>query len=882
MSQSLMRLNFLLLLLLSCVSPSSFYTFKKPVVGLVACGPQQIQAFSQFKNEFDTHACNHTDSLNGVWCDNSTGAVTKIRLRGCLSGTLKSNSSLYQFHQLRYLSLSHNYFIPSSLPSEFGMLNKLEVFFLFSNGFLGQVPSSFSNLSMLSALDISDNQLTGSLSFVRNLPKLTYLRVSHNHFSGTLNSNSSLFELHHLTYLDLSFNNFTASSLPYEFGNLNKLEFLYVSSNSFFGQVPPTISNLSQLTDLYLSSNDLTGSLPVVQNLTKLSHLELRNNHFFGTIPSSLFTMPFLSYINLGLNNLNGSIKVSNSSSSSRTESLYIGENHFEGKILEAISKLINLKELELSYLKTSYPIDLSLFSSLKSLLLLDLSGVWISQASLSLDSYIPSTLEALCLKECNISDFPYILKTLQNLEYISLTNNAITGKIPEWLWSLPHLSSVFIGKNCLTGFEGSSEVLVNSSVQILDLGINFIEGTLPHLPLSINFFSASRNSFRGDIPLSVCNRSSLDVLELSYNKFTGPIPLCMSNFLVLRLRKNNLEGSIPDKCDANAPLQLLDVGYNRLTGKLPRSLLNCSALQLLSVEHNRIKDTFPFSLKALPRLQVLILRSNKFYGPISPPNNGSLGFHELRILEIAGNKFTGSLPSDFFVNWKASSLTMNEDLGLYTEYSKVVYRNYIVSFRQLIDLQYKGLSMEDEIVFASYATIDFSGNRFEGEIPESVGLLKALIALNLSNNAFTGHIPISLANLKQLESLDLSSNELSGTIPNGLGTLSFLTYMNFSHNKLSGEIPQGTQITGQPKSSFEGNAGLCGSPLDESCFGTNAPPTHQPKEEEEDEEEEQVLNWKGVAIGYGLGVLLGLAIAQIIALYKPEWLIFLMKCGHR
>ncbi|CAN6825943.1 unnamed protein product [Brassica oleracea] len=62
---------------------------------------------------------------------------------------------------------------------------------------------------------------------------------------------------------------------------------------------------------------------------------------------------------------------------------------------------------------------------------------------------------------------------------------------------------------------------------------------------------------------------------------------------------------------------------------------------------------------------------------------------------------------------------------------------------------------------------------------------------------------------------------------------------------------------------------------LKESCFG---PPTQQPKEEEEEEkEEEEVLNWRGVAIGYGPGVLLGLAIAQVIASYKPEWLIKIM-----
>ncbi|ESQ30964.1 hypothetical protein EUTSA_v10011961mg, partial [Eutrema salsugineum] len=105
-------------------------------------------------------------------------------------------------------------------------------------------------------------------------------------------------------------------------------------------------------------------------------------------------------------------------------------------------------------------------------------------------------------------------------------------------------------------------------------------------------------------------------------------------------------------------------------------------------------------------------------------------------------------------------------------------------------------------------------------------------------------------------------------TIPNGLKTVFFLAYINVSHNQLKGEIPQGTQITGLPESSFEGNAGLCGFPL-----------------QEKDEEEEQVLSWKAVAIGYGLGVLLGLAIAQVIVSYKPEWLVKFIgpaKCRNR
>nr|VDD14536.1 unnamed protein product [Brassica oleracea] len=869
MSESRMRLHFLSLVLLCCVSPSSSFTFKYDYSSFVACGPHQSQALTEFMNEFDSSHCNLSDPFNGVFCDNSTGAVTKLQLSACLSGTLKPNSSLFRLHHLRFLVLIDNNFISSSLPSEFGSLNRLEVLNLSNNSFVSHVPSSFNNLSFLLLFDLSHNELTGSFPLVRNLTKLSLLKISNNHLSGALNPNSSLFELPHLRYLDLEYNNFS-SSFSSEFGNLNRLEVLSLSSNDFFGQVPPTVSNLTSLTELYLHHDQLTGSFPRLQNLTKLSVLHLNDNHFSGTIPSSLVNMPFLSDLDLRVNDFTGSIGFPNSSTPSRLEYLYLGQNHFEGKIIEPISKLTNLKILELAFLNTSYPIDISFSSSLKSLVHLDLSGNSISSNSLGSKSVIPTNLEILLLPGCGIIELPNILKKLEKLEFIDFSDNRIKGKIPEWLWNLPRLTSVFVPNNSITGFKGPMDVLVNSSLKNLDIEKNCFEGAIPILPLSINFFEASYNRFTGSIPLSICNYRSLTLLKLSNNNLTGPIPQCLSNLTAVSLRKNNLEGNIPEAFYTGASLQTLDVGHNLLTGKLPRSLLNCSSLELLVVDHNRIKDTFPFWLKALPNLQVLILSSNKFYGSISPPGRGPLGFPELRIFEISDNKFTGSLPTSYFVNWKATSLTMNEDGGLYMEYIKFTSSRLYYNSLETIDLRYKGLSMEQEMVLTSYAAIDFSGNRIEGQIPESIGLLKALIALNLSNNAFTGHIPLSLANLKKLESLDLSRNQLSGTIPSGLGTLSFLAYINVSHNHLKGEIPQGTQITGQAKSSFEGNAGLCGLPLQETCFGTIAPPTQQPPKEED----EQVLNWKGVAIGYGLGVLLGLAIAQLIASYKPEWLV--------
>ncbi|KAF2567077.1 hypothetical protein F2Q68_00027844 [Brassica cretica] len=529
---------------------------------------------------------------------------------------------------------------------------------------------------------VTCNNVTGAV---------TVLELPGGCLRGTLRDNSSLFELNNLRYLNLSFNNFASSPLPSTFGQLHNLEVLLLSSNGFLGQVPSSLRNLTKLTQLQLSHNKLTGDLTsLLQNRTSLVALDVSSNEFYGTIPSFLFTMPSLSFLDLSENHLSGSLKIPFS--------------------------LPNLRVLKLSYLNITHQIDLRTFSSLKSLTYLDLSGNSLTPTSVDSDINFAKSLRILLLSECNISKFPRFVNSLKNLEFLYLSDNRIKGNVPDWLWSLPHLTSLNLYNNSFTGFEGSLDhVLANSSVQVLDMAYNCFNGSFPDPPLFIINLSAWNNSFTGEIPLSTCNRTFLDVLDLSYNNFTGVIPPCLGNINIVNLRKNKLEGNIPDEFHIGASTQTLDLGYNQLTGKLPRSLLNCTLLKFVSVDHNKINDSFPFWLKALPNLKVLTLRSNRFHGSISPPD-GPLAFPKLQILEI-------------------------------------------------------------------------------------------------------------------------------------------------SHNR--------TQITGQPKSSFEGNLGLCGLPLEERCFTENTTSI-----EEDEEEEEGVLKWRAVAIGYGPGVLFGLVIGHVVALYRPEWFI--------
>ncbi|XP_019089164.1 PREDICTED: receptor-like protein 12 [Camelina sativa] len=239
----------------------------------------------------------------------------------------------------------------------------------------------------------------------------------------------------------------------------------------------------------------------------------------------------------------------------------------------------------------------------------------------------------------------------------------------------------------------------------------------------------------------------------LVHNNFSGSIPRCFemlnSSLWILHLRNNSLSGVFPEEI-ISANLISLDVGGNQLLGKLPKSLINCTHLQFLNVEENRINDKFPFWLRSLPNLQILVLRSNEFHGPILSPGD-SLSFPKLRVFDISENRFSGVLPSDYFVGWSVMSSVV-AIVDITPGYGVLGYDRD--SYHKSVVLTIKGLELA--LVgsgFKIYKTIHVSGNRLQRDIPESIGLLKELIVLNMSNNAFTGHIPPFLSNLTNLQS---------------------------------------------------------------------------------------------------------------------------------
>uniref|UniRef100_A0A1J3IY72 Receptor-like protein 12 n=1 Tax=Noccaea caerulescens TaxID=107243 RepID=A0A1J3IY72_NOCCA len=219
--------------------------------------------------------------------------------------------------------------------------------------------------------------------------------------------------------------------------------------------------------------------------------------------------------------------------------------------------------------------------------------------------------------------------------------------------------------------------------------------------------------------------------------------------------------------------------------------------------------------------------------------------------------------------------LSKDEKVDYYFRFNTFsAYMGDLNSYEDSMDMIYKGVETEFSRIYLGYKAIDFSGNKLEGWIPKSIGLLKELRFLNLSSNAFIGNIPSSLANITNLEALDLSRNKLSGHIPRDLGNLSFVSYFDFSHNLLEGPVPRGTQLQRQHCSSFEDNLRLIG--LEEICGNIYVPDASSLHQQPEDlsSEPEQVVNWIAAAIAYVPGVFCGLVIGHIFISHKHEWFV--------
>ncbi|KAF3434372.1 hypothetical protein FNV43_RR25475 [Rhamnella rubrinervis] len=874
-------------------------------------------------------------SWDGVECDEHTGNVIGLDLSSsCLFGSINSNSTLFNLRHIRMLSLADNNFNHSQIPAAITQLSGLTYLNLSGSYFCGQVPFEISNLHMLTYLDLSHNydpdtsekflQLKNpSLkTLVLNLTRLEVLYFSYINISSEVPHSFSnftslrwllledcelrgafptkIFHLPNLQVLVVKHNENLSGHFP-EFHERSTLLELGLGHTGFSGRLPSSIDKLDSLKILGITGCNFSGAIPhSLGKLAKITELRLGKNNFIDPIPSSFQNLTQLTFLNLYFNKITGSIPpwLGNLT---KIEVLLLSENKLEGPIPQSVSKLMNLDELNLCLNNLSGFLEFDMFLNMKSLTSLQLGYNNLSLVFRKTNTNATmSKFNRLGLDFCNLTEFPNFLGYQNKLEWLDLAGNKIYGQIPKWVLntSVDTLMGLNISSNFLTGFNQKSIVLPWVNLRLFDVSYNMLQGPLPIPPLSIQEFDVSNNKLNGEVSHLFCNMSSLYEFNLSKNNLSGMVPHCLGNsstsLSVLSLENNSFHGVIPQICSNSgsaSSLRLIDLSHNKFQGQLPRSWSYCMMLEGIVVSNNQLVDTFPSWLGSLPELKLLVLHHNGFYGVIEKPKMDVDQFAKLHVIDLSSNNFTGVFPSHYISSWNAmKSVESNGWEYMSAKWNDSWSNNSRLSNTDSyykMTITSKGVDTIYQVILDVFAFVDLSNNKFEGEISDLFGKLKALRSLNLSNNMLTGCIPLSLGNLTYLESLDLSRNKLSGQIPQQLTQLGFVETFNVSHNNLVGLIPQGNQFNTFDASSFEGNRGLCGDQLFKKCATSSSSPSPFPTAEKDDGDSECLVKlvWGFVLAGYISGIVVGVALADIMINRRAlsGWLrSYLTKMGKR
>ncbi|KMT16369.1 hypothetical protein BVRB_3g055140 [Beta vulgaris subsp. vulgaris] len=706
---------------------------------------------------------------------------------------------------MEHFDISNN-MISGEIPKTLGMLSSMVFFDISNNMISGHIPKSLGMLSSMVSLDISHNMISGKIPMsLGTLSSMEKLDISYNNISGEIPK--SLEMLSSMVSLDIS-NNMISGKIP---NMQSSMVSLLISHNMISGEIPMSLSMLSSMENLDISFNNISGEIPKsLGMLSSMVTLDISNNMISGEIPKSLGMLSFMVSLDISHNMISGEIPISLGMLSSM-EKFDISYNPLEAAILSE-SHFVNLSSLTTLHMSQTF-------------LTMKLPSDWVPPFqlqelhadSIKINGPFPHWIKTqkalldLSFKNASINgDLPKWFQRMDSLLDVDFSNNQITG-CPIFPLNFYTFEISNNSLSCLFLTNDRHKNSISNSAYYVDLSNNNISGKLPEnlydqMP-SLEYILLSNNKINGSIPKSMCLFTSLRILDLQKNRLSGTVPDCWSNSSNLEyvyLSSNKLSGNIP--C-FNPTSNYLHLNDNMLSGEVPSCLAHLSGLTVLDLGENEFSGEIPMWLtaKKVPYLQILRMRSNKLKGNI-PKQLCSLS--QLQLLDFGHNYLTGTIPN-CLSNLTGMMQPVHES-RIYTEQDGVmeviqgIERRYTTNLGLLI-------------------SIDLSCNNFVGSIPDGITNLRFLLSLNLSYNQITGLIPNDIGGLKSLVSLDFSRNKLHGIIPTSMADLYALEHIDLSYNNFSGQIPTGRQLqTLDDPSKYAGNPYLCGDPLPKKCKNKN------------------------------------------------------------
>lgn len=408
-------------------------------------------------------------------------------------------------------------------------------------------------------------------------------------------------------------------------------------------------------------------------------------------------------------------------------------------------------------------------------------------------------------------------LADLDELVWLNLTSNSLTGTVPDQLFYLPKLEQLDLGSNELSGaiptysnlplirvfnvsYNSLNRTLPamngSSNLEIFDVSYNLFDG--PVNPILCNFSSKIRilhytmNSLTGEFPTGFGNCLSIEELWLDLNMISGTLPDDLFELTTLKylyLQENQLSGRMSTRFSNLSNLLALDISFNSFSGNIPNIFASLSKLQFFNADCNFLRGTIPSSLANSASLRSLYLRNNSLSGEI---NLNCSTITELSSLDLGLNQFSG--PIDAFgscLQLKNLNLARNSLSGeIPTTFKNLKFLSYLsLSNNSFSNITSALLNLQD---LPNLTSLVLTRNFFNGEyLPvDGINGFKSIEVFVIASCPLYGVVPSWIKHLATLKVLDLSWNRLNGSIPTWIGDLENLFYLDLSNNSLTGELP--------------------------------------------------------------------------------------------
>ncbi|CAJ2653688.1 unnamed protein product [Trifolium pratense] len=494
----------------------------------------------------------------------------------------------------------------------------------------------------LQELDLSRNQIIGTVPDMSGFSSLETFDLAYNLLNGTVNNYTFPCKLESLR---LEFNNLHGVVTDSHFVNVSMLTLLSLSSNSLtlkFSEnwVPPF-----QLRVVFLSSLIIGPSFPKwLESQKQLISLDISNAEISDVVPVWFWTQTTnIEIMNISYNNLFGTIPNLPIRFQPYCQ-VFLDSNQFEGSIPPFFrsAALLRLSKNKFSEIR----LLLCTNATIDNLLLLDLSNNQLS------------------------TQLPDCWSHLKALIFLDLSDNTLYGEVPSSMGSLSKLKGLILRHNRLTGKLPIS--LKNcTNLIMLDLGDNRLSGPIPYwLGQQLQMLSLRKNRFYGSLSQSLCYLTNIQLLDLSENNISGQLFKCLKDFFAMsqnvsktstrvsRLLFASVGGTYAGSFDLIALfmwkgeerlfknnqliLRSIDLSSNQLKGVLPEEIGDLIGLVSLNLSSNNFTGEITSKIGRLTSLEFLDLSRNHFSGSI-PPSLAQI--YRLSMLNLSDNNLSGRIP---------------------------------------------------------------------------------------------------------------------------------------------------------------------------------------------------------------------------------------------